>query len=280
MDKKITELEEKAGRRSQLEMEHVINKWGSTGSTLKVMVIDAYLKFVSAVLSDYIKALNGVVDKKWCPTKDSLSAVLKTLKELDSKLSYEWHDSDDLIKETFLKKKLAFLNLFQMKLLIWDILDVRGYISKSHVEWLEECVCDFTCRGEIEDYIFDTKRSCYPFFEKKEEEEPQRKRKRSSAFNLRDEEESQRKRSSALNLQDYTLLRRKRDKKKYIQEIREEYMVLDEKCEREASRVLQFSDYLNIRSTKLDIPPISIEIGYPHQPPVFSHQNPPPGNPD
>ncbi|KAI3838669.1 hypothetical protein MKW92_046434, partial [Papaver armeniacum] len=229
MDKKITELEEKAGRRSQFEMEHVINKWGSTGSALKVMVIDTYLKFVSAVLSDYIKALNGIF----------LSAVLETLKELDSKLSHEWHDSDDLLKETYLKKKLAYLNLFQMKLLIWDILDVRGYISISHVEWMEECVSDFGCRDEIEDYIFDTKRS-----KNSQEEEPQRKRKRSSAFNL----------------EDYTSLKRKRDKKKYIREIREEYMVLDEKCKREASRVMQFSDYLNIRSTKLDIPRYRLKL--------------------
>ncbi|XP_026460067.1 uncharacterized protein LOC113360833 isoform X1 [Papaver somniferum] len=109
---------------------------------------------------------------------------------------------------------------------------------------MEECVSDFGCRDEIEDYIFDTKRSWYPFFEKKEEEEPQRKRRRSSAFNL----------------QDYTLLRRKRDKKKYIQKIREEYLVLDEKCKREASRVMQFSDYLNIRSTKLDIPRYRLKL--------------------
>ncbi|KAI3950305.1 hypothetical protein MKW92_011310 [Papaver armeniacum] len=217
-------------------MVNLIDNWGSTGSDFKMGIIDRYFNYVSSIQSAYIKALNGVVDQECCPTKDSLLHHVKVLKELDSKLSHEWHESDNLFNETYLKEKLAYLNLFQMKLLIWDILDVRGYISISHVEWMEECVSDFGCRDEIEDYIFDTKRSCYPFFEKKEESR------------------SKRKRSSAFNLQDYTSLKRKRDRERYIQEIRGEYMVLDEKCKRIANQVMQFSELLTTRDAKFDIP--------------------------
>ncbi|KAI3875169.1 hypothetical protein MKX03_032973 [Papaver bracteatum] len=198
-------------------MLNLIDNWGSTGSDFKMKIIDIYFKYVRSVQSAYIKALNGVVDQECCPTKDSLLHHVKVLKELDSKLSHVWHESDNLFKETYLKKKLAYLDLFQMKLLIWDILDVRGYIPKSHVEWMEECVIDFKCREEIEDYILIK----------------------------RDHSGRKRKRSSAFNLQDYKSLKRKRDRQRYIQEIRGEYS---------SNQVTQFSDFLTTRHAKFDIP--------------------------
>ncbi|MCL7037512.1 hypothetical protein MKW94_007136 [Papaver nudicaule] len=207
----------------------LLKDWESFGSDYKMGIIDEYFSSVRDLQSLYSKFLNGDTDLASCPPEETLLHQVEILQELDWKLLRQVTEENKILKEPNLKKNLVYYDLSVMKLLIWDLLDAADYIPRSHFKWMEESVGNIRSRDEIEEYVFDRKSYCYPFFEKTQDYSS-RKRKRERS-------------SPTFNFQHYMSLETKRDKRKYIRDIREECM-----------QVMELSRSLIAKHTHFDIP--------------------------